>query len=67
MRPIRQTILRQVRTEHAKAVRRQYGDNSGMCKFKDHRLEPRPDGISNALTTFDKDNYVLVEYGKINF
>lgn len=32
--------------------------------FKEHKYVPRPDGISNAITTFDKDNYVLVQYGQ---
>ena len=32
--------------------------------FKEHKYVPRPDGISNAITTFDKDNYVLVTYGQ---
>ena len=32
--------------------------------FSEHKYVPRPDGISNAITTFDKDNYVLVTYGQ---
>ena len=30
--------------------------------FSEHKLAPRPDGISNAVTTFDKDNYLMIEY-----
>lgn len=55
-------ILRRVRTEELKAKRRRYGDRGGQCHFRDHRFEHRTDGVSNAVTTFDKDNYVLIEY-----
>ena len=58
----RQAILRRVRTEQLKALRRQYGDTGGHLHFRDHRWEPRPDGISNAISTFDKDNYLMIEY-----
>jgi len=53
-------FIRRVRTEEAK--RRIYGDRGGHLHFKEHRFVPRPDGISNAITTFDKDNYVFIEY-----
>lgn len=59
---IRQTIMRRERTEKLKAKRRQYGDTGGHLHFSEHKFVPRPDGISNAVTTFDKDNYVLREY-----
>lgn len=55
-------ILRRIRTEELKAIRRIYGDTGGHCHFSDQAFEPRTDGISNAVTTFDKDNYVLVAY-----
>lgn len=55
-------IMRQVRTEYAKAVRRRWGDTGGHCHFRDHKLEPRTDGVSNTISTFDKDNYLLIEY-----
>ena len=68
--------IRRVRTEEAKAIRRRtgtnpfqakrriYGDRGGHLHFSEHKYVPRPDGISNAITTFDKDNYVLVTYGQ---
>ena len=46
----------------AKAKRRIYGDRGGHLHFSEHKLAPRPDGISNAVTTFDKDNYLMIEY-----
>ena len=55
-------ILRRTRTEELKAKRRIYGDGGGQCHFRDHKLSPRTDGVSNAVTTFDKDNYLQVEY-----
>ena len=53
-------ILRRRRTEHAKAVRRKYGDVGGHCKFRDAMWYPATDGCCNAITTFEKDNYLLV-------
>ena len=55
-------ILRRVRTEELKALRRKWGDRGGHLHFRDHKWEPRPDGISNTISTFDKDNYVMIEY-----
>ena len=46
----------------ARAKRRIYGDRGGHLHFNEHKLAPRPDGISNAVTTFDKDNYLMIEY-----
>lgn len=59
---MKMAIMRRERTEELKAKRRIYGDAGGHLHFSEHRFVPRPDGISNAITTFDKDNYVLVEY-----
>lgn len=60
-RPIKSSaILRKVRTEYGKSIRKEY--ESGEIKTKRsniQRLEPRFDGISNTLTTVLKDNYVL--------
>lgn len=56
------SILRRVRTEELKAIRRKFGDTGGRCHFRDHALRSREDGCSNALSTFDKDNYVLITY-----
>lgn len=55
-------ILRRERTEALKAKRRIYGDRGGHLHFNEHKFAPRPDGISNAVTTFDKDNYLMIEY-----
>lgn len=54
-------VLRPVRTEYGKAIRKKY--ESGEIKESRHnmtRLEPRSDGISNTLTTVLKDNYILI-------
>lgn len=56
-------IMRRERTEELKAKRRIYGDRGGHLHFSEHKFVPRPDGLSNTVTTFDKDNYVLVKYG----
>lgn len=60
---IRMAIMRRERTEELKAKCRIYGDTGGHLHFREHKFVPRPDGISNAITTFDKDNYVFVQYG----
>lgn len=46
-------IMRRERTEELKAKRRIYGDRGGHLHFSEHKYVPRPDGISNAITTFD--------------
>lgn len=54
-------ILRPVRTEYGKAIRKAY--ESGEIKESRHnmtKLEPRNDGIANTLTTVQKDNLLLV-------
>lgn len=66
-------ILTPKRTEHGKAVRKAY--ESGAYKESRHtmtELEPRLDGISNTLTTVQKDNMVIEPklvggVGEINF
>ena len=53
-------ILRPVRTEYGKAIRKKY--ESGEIKESRHnmtRLKPRFDGIANTLTTVLKDNLVF--------
>lgn len=49
------------RTEHAKAVRRQYGDNGGKCRFHDKLLRPVFDGCANTITGVAKDNILYIE------
>lgn len=55
--------MRRERTDELKRKRRMYGDRGGHLHFSEHKFVPRTDGISNAITTFDKDNYVMIEYG----
>jgi DNA (cytosine-5)-methyltransferase 1 len=53
-------ILRPVRTEYGKAIRKAY--ESGEIQESRHnmtKLEPRNDGITNTLTTVQKDNLLL--------
>lgn len=55
-------VLTPKRTEYGKRIRRLY--ESGMIKESRHNmteLEPRQDGVSNTLTTVQKDNMVLVK------
>ena len=50
-------ILRLVRNEYGKEIRKDY--ESGKIQESRHKmaqLEPRPDGISNTLSTVQKDN-----------
>ena len=60
-RPVKDfSILRKVRTEYGKSIRKKY--ENGEIKEKRlnmQRFEPRFDGVSNALTTVLKDNYVM--------
>jgi DNA (cytosine-5)-methyltransferase 1 len=54
-------ILQPTRTDYGKAVRKQY--EAGEIKESRHnmtKLEPRTDGISNTLTTIQKDNLLMV-------
>lgn len=58
-------MLRSVRTEYGKDVRKDY--ENGTIKESRHnmtQLEPRPDGISNTLSTVQKDNLLLVPSDK---
>ena len=53
-------VMTPKRTEHGKAIRKEYESH----QVYEHRadmttLEPRDDGLSNTLTTVTKDNYVL--------
>jgi DNA (cytosine-5)-methyltransferase 1 len=55
-------VLRQVRSEHGKKIRKQYESGEVVepwCNMK--QLEPRTDGISNTISTVLKDNYLLVK------
>lgn len=55
-----QAILRKVRTEYGKAIRKEYEAGHVAEKRSNmQQFEPRYDGVSNTLTTVLKDNYVL--------
>lgn len=56
------TVLVPKRTEYGKAIRKDY--ESGLVQESRHNmtaLEPRKDGVSNTLTTVQRDNMVLVK------
>lgn len=46
-------ILRQLRTPEGRELRKQ-----GIDTFANKELSPRPDGVTNTLTSVEKDNYV---------
>jgi site-specific DNA-cytosine methylase len=51
--------LRMVRTEEGKALRKAYESGEIHHGFNEHRTaEPRTDGVSNAITTVQKDNLI---------
>lgn len=52
--------LRMVRTEEGKALRKQYESGEIKHGFNEFRkAEPRQDGISNTITTVQKDNMLM--------
>ena len=56
-------VLTPKRTEYGKAIRKAY--ESGAVEESRHNmteLQPRDDGVSNTLTTVQKDNLVLEKY-----
>lgn len=59
---IESSILVPKRTEYGKAIRKDY--ESGIVQESRHNmtaLEPRKDGVTNTITTVQKDNMVLVK------
>ena len=55
-------ILTAKRTDYGKSVRKQY--EAGEIQESRHnmtQLEPRKDGISNTITTVQKDNYLILQ------
>ena len=53
-------VLRYERTEYGKLIRKQYEKGEikeKICNMRE--LKPREDGISNTITTVQKDNYVV--------
>lgn len=54
-------VLRTVRNDYGKSIRKEY--ESGKIKVKRstmQQLEPRTDGVTNTITTVQKDNYVAI-------
>lgn len=59
---IESQVLTPKRTEYGKQIRKSY--ESGQIQESRHNmteLEPRTDGVSNTLTTVQKDNMVLIK------
>ena len=55
-----QIPIRMVRTEEGKALRKAYESGEIHHGFNEYREpEPRTDGLSNTITTVQKDNYIL--------
>lgn len=55
--------LKYERTEYGKIIRKQYEQKKIKEKRNNmRRLTIRHDGISNTLTTVQKDNYILIKY-----
>ena len=53
-------ILRFTRTELGKKLRKEYENHTIHHGYNEHRiLQPRPDFLSNTLTTKDKDNILV--------
>ena len=60
------SMLRQERTEFGKSIRKLY--ETGEVKLKRMQMKvwkPRPDGISNTISTVTKDT-MLIEYEDTN-
>lgn len=53
------SAIRMVRTEEGKALRKEYESGAIHHGFNEHReMELRTDGVSNTLSTVQKDNYI---------
>lgn len=55
-------ILRPVRTDYGKKIRKDY--ENGSIKISRHaflEMKPRSDGISNTISTVQKDNLLMIE------
>lgn len=59
-------ILRTVRTEYGKRIRKSYEKGElNISRWDFLVYEPRTDGISNTLTGVQKDNLLLVEVSDV--
>ena len=54
------SILSPIRNEEGRRLRRIYGDKGASFRNKTHT--PRIDGISNTITSVQKDNHLLEIY-----
>lgn len=53
-------ILRKVRNEYGKVIRKAYESHEVTERRANMTsVEPRMDGVSNTITTVQKDNYLL--------
>lgn len=60
--------IRMVRTEEGKALRKQYENHEIHHGFNEHREpELRKDGVTNTLSTVQKDNLVLENHTQLGF
>lgn len=60
MQKVDTKVLRMVRTEEGKRLRKDYESGKLHHGFNEYREPiPREDGICNAITTVTKDNYLL--------
>lgn len=54
-------VLTPKRTEFGKAIRKKYESHEiEMSRYYMQKLEPRTDGVSNTLTSVQKDNYLAI-------
>lgn len=55
-------VLRMVRTEEGKRLRKQYENHEIKHGFHEHCVyEPKWGGVSNTITSIQKDNLVIIE------
>lgn len=52
-------VLRKERTEEGRRLRKQYDSHEIAYGGGMRAYQPRPDGISNTITTLLKDNYIM--------
>lgn len=62
MRWINVFSVKRERTEYCKAIRRIYGDNSGMCRFSDKQMSVGTEVMSTIMTLPSKDNLAMELY-----
>ena len=58
------SILSPIRNEEGRALRKMYGDKGDF--FRNRTPTPRTDGISNTITSVQKDNHLLEIYEMCN-